>query len=64
LKFEAAADVHTADDDKNINARTQSRLVVSKSKLLYDHTKFNEVIELLISAIDKLSPEIEVTRKD
>ena len=36
----------------NNNAGTQSRHAVNKS--LYDHTKFNEAIELLIKMLDRL----------
>jgi hypothetical protein len=35
-------------------AGTQVRHAVGKNELLYDHTKFNEAIEVLIKMVDKL----------
>lgn len=41
---------------KDVNRETQVRYGASKTdrKLLYDHTKFNEAIEIIIKMLDKL----------
>ncbi|MGC1132916.1 MAG: hypothetical protein WA941_08835 [Nitrososphaeraceae archaeon] len=33
---------------------TDARQIVDKNKLLYDHTEFNEAIEILIKMLDRL----------
>jgi hypothetical protein len=33
--------------------RVEARLIVDKNDLLYDHTKFNDAIEILIKMLDR-----------
>ena len=42
------------DDNKNTNGETEVRHAVNKRELLYDHTKSNEAIEIIIKMLDKL----------
>jgi hypothetical protein len=42
------------NDNKNTNGETQVRHAVNKRELLYDHTKSNEAIEIIMKMLDRL----------